>query len=222
MRTNANARRQKQHMRLCSLAVLPLVLICGCESYPEDGGMANSYYLHPHKDLHRLGRVALVELDNISDYPQVSADVTEALFLAVQKKQLFGLARIPRDDPAWRSFQENIDSFQAWRGLMAMRDTRRTNGLLVGTITEYRPYPRLVLGLRLKLLDLRDGQTLWGLEQVWDASDKSIQKRVQAYFKKQMHSGLTPLREGLIVVSPLEFFKFTAYEVAETLERGKD
>jgi hypothetical protein len=37
------------------------------------------------------------------------------------------------------------------------------NGLVVGAITEYRPYLRLAIGLRLKLLNLTDGQLFGAL-----------------------------------------------------------
>jgi hypothetical protein len=201
------------------LLVLLLATVYGCESAPENGGMAGASYLSPRKDLHRIGRVALVELDNLSTFPELSADLTNALYLAMQKKQAFSLTTVSHEDPAWASLQLNFDSLQALRGLQAMRDNLRCNGLLVGTITEYRPYPHIVLGLRMKLLDLTDGQLVWAVEQVWDAGDRTIQRRVKGYFEKELRRGAAPLREDLVVVSPLEFLKFAAYEVAETLER---
>ena len=102
------------------------------------------------------------------------------------------------------------------RQLVALRETLRSNGLLLGTITQYQPYPHMVIGLRLKLLDLTDGQLIWGMEQVWDSTDKSIQKRIKRYFKEQLRSGHAPLNEELVVVSSLNFCKFVAYEVATT------
>ncbi len=103
--------------------------------------------------------------------------------------------------------------------MLATRETLKCNGLLVGTVTEYTPYPHMSLGLRLKLLDLTDGQLLWGLEQVWDSSDGDIQRRIKRYFKDDLRTGFASLREELVVVSPLKFGKFVAYEVAETFER---
>ncbi len=183
--------------------------------------MANSYYLNPHKDLATLGRVALVELDNNSGYPTVSADLTEALFVALQKKQIFGLSVVHQDDPAWRGLQENLDSLQALKQLLAMRDALKCNGLLVGTVTQYQPYPRMAVGLRLKLLDLTDGQLLWGLEQVWDSADADIRQRIRQYSSDELRSGWTTLQDEMVVISSLKFGKFIAHEVAETLERKK-
>jgi hypothetical protein len=109
------------------------------------------------------------------------------------------------------------------QALLAIRESCKCNGLLVGTVTEYRPYPRLAVGLRLKLLDLTDGQLLWGVEQVWDSTDRSVQKRIRTYVHKEVRSGssASPLPQELVGVSSLEFVKFAAYEVAQTLDGRK-
>ncbi len=214
----ARSHRAGQGLLLVA-ALLFAALQGGCETVQEGNGMAGSFYLNPYKDLSSLGRVALVELDNSSGHPQISADLTEALFVALQKNQVFGLTVVHQDNPAWRGLQENLDSLQALRQLLAMREALKCNGLLVGTVTKYAPYPHMSVGLRLKLLDLTDGQLLWGLEQVWDSGDRDIQKRIRHYFKDDLRSGVASLREELVVVSPLRFGKFVAYEVAETLDR---
>jgi hypothetical protein len=213
-------RRRGATAVLCHLSPVLFLLACGCQSHPEDP-MAKSYYLSPNKDLRRLGRVALVEMDSTSSSPEIAPAVTDSLFVETQKRQVFGVTVIRRDDPAWRGLQANLDSLQALRELTPVRDTLGCNGLLVGTVTRYQPYPRMVIGLRLKLLDLTDGQLLWGMEQVWDGSDRTIQKRIKAYSKEERRSGQSPLREELAVVSPLSFCKFVAYEVAGTLERAR-
>jgi len=205
---------------LCIATALLTGTLCGCES-SSNGTMAASYYLNTYEDLRELGRVTLAELGNISNYPEISGDMTRALFLELQKKQVFSVVTVNRDDPAWQALQENLDSLQAMQTLLLIREKSKSNGLLVGTITEYRPYPRLTIGLRLKLLDLSDGQLLWGVEQVWDSTDRDVQKRVQAYYRKERRSDSSPLPEELVGVSSLEFARFAAYEIAQTLDGGK-
>ncbi len=203
-------------------SVLLLLLACGCASDKESRPTPGSYYLSPYKDLHRIGRVALVEMTGASDDPQIAGAITEALFLEAQKKQVFGVTMVHRNAPAWQELQENLDSSQTLRQLAAAREALNCNGLLVGTLTKYRPYPHMVIGLRLKLLDLTDGQLLWGMEEVWDSSDRSIQKRIKAYLKEDRKTGHSPLREELVIVSPLNFCKFVAYEAAGTFERVRE
>jgi hypothetical protein len=193
------------------------VFTSGCETPQDAIRPQDYYYLNPQKKLTAIGRVVIVELDNDSGYPQISADVTDTLFQALQKKQIFGLTVVRRLDPSWRSLQLEGDSTYDLSQIRTIREALKCDGLLLGTITEFRPYPHMAIGLRLKLLDLRDGQLVWALEEVWDSTDKSTEKRIKNYFKSQKGSGFSPLHEQLATVSPIEFVKFVGYEVAETL-----
>lgn len=198
------------------LSLLSVVLF-GCQLKTAGVGKADGFYLNPHRNLRTVGRVAIVEVGNDSSYPEISADVTEALFLALQKKQAFGLTVVHRQDPAWRSLQLDLDSAYTLEQLSAIRRTLKCDAVLVGTITEYRPYPHLTVGLRIKLIDVSSGELLWALEQVWDAADKATEGRIKKYFERQMPSGSAALRQRLVTVSSLKFVGFVAYEVAETL-----
>ena len=189
----------------------------GCNTSQTPEPEKNYFYLNPIKKTDSVGRVVLVELKNESSYPQISADIAEALFQALQKKQVFGLTVIGKNEPSWRSLQLEEDSTFNLNQMLAIRETLQCDGLLLGTISEFRPYPHMAIGLRLKLLDLADGQLLWGLEQVWDSTDKMTHERISKYFKSVKGSGLTPMHEQLATVSPLEFIKFVSYEVAETI-----
>jgi hypothetical protein len=203
-----------------SLLLLLAVLSSGCTIYSVFEGSAPAadyYYLNPDKRLTEIGRVAIVELNNDSSYPQISTDITEALFQALQKKQVFGLTVVGRHDASWRSLQLDFDSTHTLDQIMAIRKALKCDGILLGTITEFRPYPHMTVGLRLKLLDLTDGQLLWALEQVWDGADKTTEYRIKKYFQSQKRSGSAPLREQLTAVSSFEFIKFVSYEVAATL-----
>jgi hypothetical protein len=202
--------------KIVSLLLLT-VLLSGCRNFYKAPAQAAYYYLNSDKNLTTIGRVAIVELDNDSSYPQISADVTESLYQALQKKQVFGLTVVRQHDPSWRSLQLDLDSTYTLDQLSAIRKTLKCGAILIGTITQYQPYPHTVIGLRLKLLDLTDGQLLWALEQVWDSADKTTEHRIKDYFQHQKRSGFAPLREELVTVSSLEFTKFVTYEVGETL-----
>ncbi len=198
------------------LLLLP-ILLSGCQDYGAAVPAKNYYYLNQDEDLSAIGRVAIVELDNDSGYPQISADVTESLFQALQKRQVFGLSIVRQGEPAWRSLQLDLESTYSLEQLSAIRETLKCDAVLIGTVTEFKPYPRMTIGLRLKLVDLKDGQLLWALEQIWDSADKTTEYRIKNYFQSQMRSGFAPLRERLVAISSLKFVKFVTYEVAETL-----
>jgi hypothetical protein len=205
-------------LRCLGMILLLLAIFnSGCDTVQNTHPEQNYYYLNPQKKLSSIGRVVIVELENKSSYTKISKDVTETLYQALQKKQVFGLTVVHRHDPSWRSLRLEENSTYNLHQILTIQETLKCDGLLMGTITEFRPYPHMGIGLRLKLLDLTDGQLTWALEQVWDSTDKTTEKRIKDYFKSRKGSNLSPLHEQLATVSPLEFIKFVSYEVAETL-----
>jgi len=65
------------------ILLLLAALLSGCRTHnifskPPD----NHYYLNPNTKLAAIGRVAIIELDNDSSYPEISNDVTGSLFQA--------------------------------------------------------------------------------------------------------------------------------------------
>ncbi len=205
------------HISQVTIFSFSVVLLSGCVTYYSGSApAADYYYINPNKSLSTIGRVAIVELDNNSSYPAVSNDVIEKLYQALQKKQVFGLTVVRQSDSLWRSLQLDLNSQYTLDQISQIRETLKCDAVLLGTITEFRPYPHMIIGLRLKLLDLRDGQLLWGLEQVWDSADKTTQYRIKDYFRYHKRSGYAPMQEQLASVSSLEFIKFVSYEVAET------
>ncbi len=213
--------------RFTILLLLPF-LFSACQFHRVTPPMPEYYYINPDKDVSTVGRTALVELNNNSGYPQIPVDVTEALFQALQKRQRFGLAIVRQNEPVWRSLQTALNNGAQTQSMTVpptysldqlniIRKTLKCDAVLLGTITQFKPYPHMAIGLRMQLLDLRDGRLLWALEQIWDSSDKTTEYRINSYFQYQMRTGYAPLREQLIAISPLEFIKFVAYEVAATL-----
>lgn len=196
------------------------VLVPGCMIGNNNAPGTDHYYLTPQNNLSTVGKIAIVELYNHSHYPQIAVDTTEALFPALQKKQISSLTVVRQDDSAWRSLGLDSDGPYTITQLAAINEALRCDAVLVGTVTQYQPYPHMILGLRLKLVDLRSGQLIWALEQIWDTADQTTEDRIREYFRRQMRSGYGPLREELVSISTIKFIRFVAYEVSETLPRG--
>jgi hypothetical protein len=203
---------------LRTLVSLLLALSAGCRGHRICEPAADYYYLNPNKDLSAVGRTALLELANDSSYPQISADVTEAIFQAMQKKQKFGLTVVRQNDPAWRSLPLELNTAYTFEQLSAMRNALKADAVLIGAVTSYKPYPHMSLGLRLKLIDLSDGQLLWALEQVWDTTDKTTKDKIKSYYDRNIFHGSDTMEEKLGIVSSLKFIKFVACEIAESLQ----
>ena len=194
-----------------------IIFLPGCSIDKTQTQASRYYYLNPNNQNINIARVAIVELGNDSEYPQIAAEMTKALFESLQKKQLFGLTIVRERDDLWRSLQLDSDTTYSFKQMNSIREMINCDGVLVGTITEFKPYPHMTIGLRLKLTDLKGGQLIWAIEQVWNSSDKYTQKKVKKYLEKEKDSSQISLNKRLATISPLEFIKYISYEIAETL-----
>ncbi|MBN2588257.1 MAG: hypothetical protein JXA96_00210 [Sedimentisphaerales bacterium] len=193
------------------------LITIGCRSPFNEVDSAQYYYQNPNKNISDIGRIAIVELQNDSSYPQMSNDITESLFQSLQKRQVFGLTVVRQRDPLWKSLQLEPDTTYSLEQMAAVRQTLKCDGVLIGTITEYKPYPHMTMGLRLKLIDLTDGELLWAIEQVWSGSDKITEHKIKKYLKETKSSYSQNSNERITAISPLEFIRYISYEVAQTL-----
>jgi hypothetical protein len=204
--------------KLKMLPALCFMLLLGITSV---GCSKNGFSLSParevSKKLSAIKSVCLVELQNKTSYPQISEDVTESLHQSLQKKQWFNLLLLKQTDIAWKTLEIRPDSAYTLEQLMTARKLLGTDALLIGTVTSYSPYPRMAMGLQLKLVDLRTGQVVWAIQQIWDAADKTTQERIKRYYNQQLRSDFSTIGEQLATLSPINFVKFITYEVTETM-----
>jgi len=198
-----------------------MVFVSGCIGSKRHNPETAYYYLNPHKDLKDLGRVALLELANESAYPKISSDVTDGLYGAIQKRQVFGIMVVRQNDPRWQNLQLGKFDDYTLEQLAAIHKTLKADAVLRGTVTRYEPFPHLILGLRMELTDLTDGQLLWAAAQIWDAADQSTQARIRDYYKTSLLPKADSLEVGLGTVSSLRFIEFVTYEVAKTIKPSR-
>jgi Peptidoglycan-synthase activator LpoB len=206
--------------RFSKLKILPalcFILSLGITSAGCSQHRLSMSHREVSKNLSTIKSVCLVELQNKTSYPQISEDVTESLNQSLQKKQWFALSLLKQTDAAWKALEVKPDSAYTLEQLMTAHKLLGTDALLIGTITSYSPYPRMAMGLQLKLVDLRTGQVVWAIQQIWDAADKATQERIKRYFDQQLRTDFSPIGEQLATLSPINFIKFITYEVTEMM-----
>jgi hypothetical protein len=198
--------------------ILSLAIVStGCSRHGLSASSGQYYSRETAKNLSTIRTVCLVELHNNATYPQISGDVTDSLYQTLQKKQLFSLSLLRQTDTAWKTLEIQPGSPYTLEQLLAARKMLGVDAALVGTVTSYTPYPHMAMGLQLKLIDLRDGQVVWAVEQIWDTADKATEERIKKYFEKQLRSGFSPLGEQLAAISSINFVRFVTYDATEAL-----
>jgi hypothetical protein len=163
-----------------------------------------------------MGQVVIFEFENQTDYPDCSIELTTAVGDALKRKHLFNLRTLGRTSDLWLDLQLDKPAFSN-QELLALRKRLLTDGILIGRVSEYRPYPHLMTSMNLKLIDLNDGSVLWGLEQIWDSTDQSVERRMKMYYQEKIRQEFDPMGWQVITTSPRMFHQYVADEVAQTL-----
>lgn len=199
-----------------SLCLVPAVL-AGCAAQEKVPPADIGFDFSSPQDVLRIKRVVFVELACDGRYPQIAEGMTEALFRSIQERKIFHVDVVRMNDPVCRDLSLQKREPYTIKELHQMRQGLKCDALLFGTISAFRPYPRMQMALYLRLLDLDRGKLVWGVDHIWDTTNKNVEKRIRAFFAGQMRSGYNPVRERLVLMSPTAFQKFVAYEVVGTL-----
>jgi len=193
-----------------------LMMNSGCEIVRPITPETGYFYLNQGDEFHQIARVVVFEFQNYSNDMDISMKLTRAVTESLQKKHLFTIQAFESSDPAWQKLDLEPVSSYSMEKLLVIRKQLRADAVLYGSITRYHPYPHLMVGLHLKMVDLRSGKLLWAIEQIWDSTDKLVERRMKKFHKEYMRSSYGPMDWELLITSPRAFNKFVVYEIAET------
>jgi len=216
--------RRSKAARRAALALLAAACgLGGCRRTARAPDEQIGFFLSSRQDLQRTARVVLVELASVDECPpQIARDTTQALASAIQARQLFHVDVVRRTDPLCRDLPiEGVEALTLPE-LAAIRDALGCDAVLFGRVSHFQPFPRMQIGLYLKLIHLRDGKLVWGVDHVWDTTDRTTELRIEEYFRHVVRSGYDPLGPELVFKSPRAFQRFVAWEVAGTLAGPQD
>ncbi len=196
-----------------------LGILGGCHSfYPLSSSpeSPNTFYMNENIDITSIGRVTLLEMEDVHNDLSIATYMTDSLFLAIQKKQLVGIDIIRRDEPEWKIVHVRQNQAYTLDQLSVIHKTVHNNAILTGQITRFEPYPHLAIGLKLKMIDLRTSEMIWAFEQIWDSNDQTTKQKIRRYFERQQGVDADSIDEQLVARSSRQFIDFISHEVAET------
>ncbi len=204
---------------LCLICICPIVFGgCSVLDYIQPVELPHGhFYLNPYGDIASISRVVLLELENQSTHPDLADQMTMALSDGLSKKHLFSVRTVSRSDELWTALDlDNITAY-SYEDLAMIRENLRADAVVFGTIKRYASYPHMQMAVHLKMVNVRNGELVWAIEEVWDSTDKNVELRMKRYFSTVMRTGYQPLNWELLITSPRAFNKFVVYEVVSTL-----
>jgi hypothetical protein len=212
--------------KLKTILLFSLILSSGCRIVKPAVPEVGFYYLNRKVDFANVGKVVVFEFSNSTNDVNISTALTRAVTEALQKKHLFSVKSFSRTDPSWRKLDIDNKSSYSMQELLVIRKQLGADAVMFGSISRYRSFPHLTLGVHLKMVDLRSGELLWAVEQLWDSTDQLVERRMKKFYKEQMRTGYEPMEWEILITSPKAFNKFVVFEIAQTFDMisryGKD
>ena len=201
-----------------AVSLLMLLAGAGCDKLKlsECKQPSIGYYLAPPEELQRVRSVVFFPLACSQEDTELADNLTQSLFQAVQQRRLFDIQMARRDDELCGGLEDPSQAISLEQ-LSAIRARYNCDAVLVGQLYDFLPHPRMRMGLRLRLVDLKRGKLLWGVDNIWDTTDEAVLDRIRKYYCHDIPTDFKPVDWRLAIVSPREFGKFVAYESAVTL-----
>jgi hypothetical protein len=98
-----------------------------------------------------------------------------------------------------------------------LRQLTDCDAVVFASLTVYRPYPPLQTGWKVRLVDCRECQTWWAVDEVFDAGTESVVVAAERYARASLSLPNPLLADTGVLHSPLRFGQYAANAVAQTL-----
>jgi TolB-like protein len=180
-------------MRCVTILGLMLPVLSGCHIIEPIETPQGHYYLNPDGEVASVSRVILLELENQSTQTELADQLTRSLADGLSKRHLFAVRTVYRSDELWTAL--NLDNITAYsyEDLASISQSLKADAVVFGTIKRYTSYPHMLLALHLKMVNVRNGELIWAIEEGWDSTDKNVELRMKRYFTNEMRTGYQPL-----------------------------
>ncbi len=212
---------------LLAAAVLPGLTACTSLIPKPDTAVTGPFYAPANvRKIDRMPehirRIALLPCAAVG--PRLNSDTLDQLD-RVLGAALTGAARaevaqVPRERLALLTGRPELASTAVLPVDLLPRIASETgaDAILLVDVTAYSPYPPLVLGLRARLVDAKDGNSLWNFDNVFSATDPTVVNSARAHALGRTTSTATPADFSYAVLqNPLIFADYASVTTWRTL-----
>jgi hypothetical protein len=124
-------------------------------------------------------------------------------------------------DPAQLKQWTGRDHWDAYEALpptlfKTLAEKTGADAVLFATLSEYKPYPPIMIGWRMKLVAM-DADTLWAVEEMFDASELAVSNAARRYDRDHVRSNPVLEDSRSVLLSPARFGQYTLHAILETL-----
>ena len=203
------------------LAALVPATTTGCRlERPHRPKLINSYLAEP-SDLANVRRIMVLPFHSEHGVSVDPGEIRDAFVAELQKLRRFEVVPLTEaareDDILNTSIAHGRISTTA---MVKLCERYSLDGLFIGSVTSWRPYKPPHLGLRTQLISVHAGAPVWGVDAMYDASDRSTISDLRHYVDRTQRDDGNLHDWELSLLSPSKFTNFVAHRVVETWREG--
>ena len=133
----------------------------------------------------------------------------EVVWLDEASMKAMGLPPLKTDRPYPRQF------------FTTLKESLQCEAFLTSKITNLRTMAPLMIGWQMKLVDTDTLETIWEINEVFDAGNASVHAAAANYFEAEVRSGFRKPSSELVMASPRLYGQYTLDAVFSTLPPRK-
>lgn len=105
--------------------------------------------------------------------------------------------------------------------LKDIRQQTEADTVLFSSLTAYRPYPPILVGLKVSLVRIDDGAILWQFDDAWNAGDAPTLNDARRFFREKLGVETEP-PPSPSMSSPSRFMRYSASVVVQMYQKAKN
>jgi hypothetical protein len=211
-----SARRKGESMarRFAGLLVVCLGAAACAHLSPPPPPPVISRYRAPGVDWASVRRVVVMPLDNQSDEPEAADDIRGVLAAELQAMGRFEVIMAAPDCDPIEADPVHVSGRFREPELFAVALRYHADAVLIGSVTQYRPYTPPSVGLSLELVSAAEAVVVASLDGVWDSRDSGTAFLAREFYLHALNPGHSLIDPEKILTSPTLYQKFVCRQAA--------
>lgn len=205
--------------RTCLAAVVALtaLLLGSCQLIRQPEPKRINSFLADRADLANVRRIMVLPFHQEDGVSADCQQVRDAFLAELQKLRRFEVVPLPasaqENEMLRRSLHRGRLSTEA---VVRLCGRYSLDGIMVGSVTRWRAYQPPHLGLRMQLLSVHSGATVWAVDAIYDASDQTTMADLEHYATKIQQDDGSLHGWQMNLLAPTRFTNYVAYRFVST------
>ncbi|MBE7445073.1 MAG: hypothetical protein HS132_07430 [Planctomycetia bacterium] len=195
-----------------------LCVVVGCSSTPLHYSKGLNYNKTDEFKKALIRRVLLLPFEYDVDREAIIEEVTEAFAVELRKTGSFEVVvftekktTLTPERDIWVKGTIDLNT------ILTLKKLYDADAIVFGSITHYRPYEPMLLGVKVGMISTDTGIVVWSADGIFDSNENEVAELVKHYFEST-HQKSALYGWKLILLSMRRYSQFVANQITETLQ----